>query len=148
MPERYYTRQWCSNCKEWVLYHRDIFAKDKETLKCPECDAEFTPYKLADVPEEKIVEQRKRYKEKKKRDFEKLFSGYYLWGRSNMSADMFSETQFPNNNHITEADAGQKAIDERKGKEEEESVSFLECLYFSINIFTRLNGGQLHFISS
>lgn len=56
----------------------------------------------------------KRYKEKKKRDFEKLFSGYYLWGRSNMLADMFSETQFPNNTHITEADAGQKAIDERK----------------------------------
>ncbi len=124
MPERYLQRQWCKKCQSCELFEeKGLFAKKENPgeshWSCIECGTKFEPYKLSEVPKEKIKEQRERYKVWKKEQFEKMFGSYLDFGRSNRNFinDMFSAPG--SRTHVTEADAGQKYIDDQIKKERE-----------------------------
>jgi hypothetical protein len=112
MASRYLYRQWCKKCKNWTLHEKKLM---KEELICEECGTVYSDITLGEIPREKIVEQRERYKEKNKRDMDRIFSGYMFGGFDMMS--MFEE---PGRNvEIQESDAGQRRIDEAEKAERE-----------------------------
>ena len=107
MPTRTLRRIWCKTCNEFELHEGDF--KTKELL-CKECGTAYSDVYLKDIPKEKVLEQRKRYKDyQRKRDTD-LFS--YILKPRNPWADMFSE---PGSDvEIIESDAGQKKLDDKE----------------------------------
>jgi uncharacterized protein YecA (UPF0149 family) len=72
------------------------------------------------VPEEKIQEQRARYKKMKKEEFIKMLSAYQDMSKSNILADMMREvSDRPVGFTVNEDDAGQEAIDAAERAERE-----------------------------
>jgi RNA polymerase sigma factor (sigma-70 family) len=64
-----------------------------------------------EVPEDKILKQRERYKQKKKEDFIKLMNAYQDMSKSNILADMMREVaDKPVGYTVNEDDAGQEDI--------------------------------------
>jgi preprotein translocase subunit SecA len=111
-------------------------AEGKEIKKlsktsCDTCGNEYVPYSLSEVPEEKILEQRERYRQMKKTEFIKMLSAYQDMSRSNILADMMREvSDRPVGYTVKEDDAGQEAIDtaeraDREAKRREE-IEFKE----------------------
>jgi hypothetical protein len=111
-------------------------AEGKEIKKlsktsCDTCGNEYVPYSLSEVPEEKILEQRERYRQMKKTEFIKMLSAYQDMSKSNILADMFREVgDRPVGYTVKEDDAGQEAIDaaeraDREAKRREE-IEFKE----------------------
>jgi preprotein translocase subunit SecA len=111
-------------------------AEGKEIKKlsktsCDTCGNEYVPYSLSEVPEEKILEQRERYRQMKKTEFIKMLSAYQDMSKSNILADMFREvSDRPVGYTVKEDDAGQEAIDaaeraDREAKRREE-IEFKE----------------------
>jgi preprotein translocase subunit SecA len=100
-------------------------AEGKEIKKlsktsCDTCGNEYVPYSLSEVPEEKILEQRERYRQMKKTEFIKMLSAYQDMSKSNILADMMREvSDRPVGYTVKEDDAGQEAIDtaERAARE-------------------------------
>jgi uncharacterized protein YecA (UPF0149 family) len=92
-------------------------AEGKEIKKlsktsCDTCGNEYVPYSLSEVPEEKILEQRERYRQMKKTEFIKMLSAYQDMSKSNILADMMREvSDRPVGYTVKEDDAGQEAID-------------------------------------
>lgn len=111
MPIRTYNRTWCKTCNDWTL-HRMNNNNDKQI--CNDCDTEFTTTYLIDIPEEKLIEQRKRYIESTN-PMKVLTSILHDSSPSVQMAKMF---QSPGSEiQITEEDAGQKKIREQRVKE-------------------------------
>lgn len=111
MPQRIQKRLWCDKCQEWEIFENNI--KDK-TLFCDECE---TPYKVGvDIPKDKILEQRKRYRASKVKELNEVFgmfakSGIGI-GRGMFGDDFWRE---PGSNiRIIEDDAGQENINKQK----------------------------------
>ena len=105
MPTITYYRFWCAKCQEYTLHLNQ---------KCIECDSLNESYKLIDVPNEKIAEQRKRYK---KAEMDKL-SSILSMSRSNMLNELFDESP---KTEIIECDAGQKKLDEIAAQKREKA---------------------------
>ena len=114
MPSITYHRFWCHKCNDFTLFQVDHFKDDVK--KCKECDTPVTTYKLSDVPEDKIQEQRQRYKDQEKETANKIFSGY-MFGGNNILDELFNESP---NVEIVETDAGQKKIDAEKRRKDNE----------------------------
>jgi uncharacterized protein YecA (UPF0149 family) len=86
--------------------------KKLSKTSCDTCGNEYVPYSLSEVPEEKILEQRERYRQMKKTEFIKMLSAYQDMSKSNILADMFREVgDRPVGYTVKEDDAGQEAID-------------------------------------
>jgi len=89
---------------------------DNDIWKCNDCDTVYTSIKLKDIPEEKMLAQRKQYTQAKQAKYSELMNqfstGMYGGFNTNPLADLFSE-KF-NEPEIIESDAGQKIIDERE----------------------------------
>lgn len=112
MPTKTYVRFWCSECKEFTL-------QEPNGGPCKECGTVTTSYKLSEVPEEKLVEQRARYNKSQYNSVLNVY-GRMLLGSGNIHSafDIFSEVG--SNIDVREDDAGQLGIDEaRKLKWEE-----------------------------
>jgi hypothetical protein len=107
MPTITYHRVWCKNCQEYQLFHKS---------KCIECGIEHVPTKYKDIPKDKIMEQRERYKKSKSNAFNKLLNVY-----TNPASIMFSAMEFEKD--IIESDAGQKYIDDLKKQEQTERLN-------------------------
>ena len=105
MPSIEYKRVWCKKCQDWEL-HSHVYPNWKDWF-CKVCSTKHEKVMLSEIPEEKIFEQRERYKKQKSISYNKVFdmlcnpSMYGIGGP-------FSEEREVN---ITEADAGQKYID-------------------------------------
>jgi len=110
-PVKTLKRTWCKTCNEFKLHEtKKLFDKD---WFCKECDTEYTDIYLSEIPEEKLLEQRKRYTESQKRDRIDIYS-MLLMGRGLESIGYnsgFGDTE------IRESDAGQREIDEIKQME-------------------------------
>ena len=132
MPSQIKKRTWCTTCQEFELFESHLTsettvldAEGKEIKKlsktsCDTCGNEYVPYSLSEVPEEKILEQRERYRQMKKTEFIKMLSAYQDMSKSNILADMFREvSDRPVGYTVKEDDAGQEAIDtaERAARE-------------------------------
>lgn len=58
MPTKRYTRTWCNTCKEFTLHNKPF----EQEFQCKECGDKSETYKIADIPEEKYLEQIERWK--------------------------------------------------------------------------------------
>lgn len=96
-------------CEDFTLHWKEWESKIE---KCKDCETEYSDVLLADIPDDKLVEQRKRYKEANERDMlSHLYTNPLEW--------IFSD---PGSNvKIIEAPAGQDIIDqvERQKQNEE-----------------------------
>ena len=123
MPSQIKRRTWCTTCQEFELFESHLTsettvldAEGKEIKKvsktlCDTCGNEYVPYALSEVPEEKIMEQRARYKKMKKEEFIKMLSAYQDMSKSNILADMMREVSDKSVGFtVREDDAGQEAI--------------------------------------
>jgi hypothetical protein len=110
-------RYWCNTCKDFTL-QRPHHPEEEPHCTCTICNSLNISYKLSDVPEEKIKEQRARYSAMKKNNFIELTNAY-LSVASNPFVGLFNEVHdpFPK---IIEDDAGQKVIDEKLKKLKDE----------------------------
>lgn len=103
-------RHWCASCNEWTL-----FAMNEEILNCEICSSPKQEVDLSTIPEEKIEEQRNRFRNMRRTDFAKMMEVYQFMS-SNPNADMpFAETDT-----IAETDAGLLVI-EREEREKREA---------------------------
>ena len=113
MPTINKYRTWCVKCQDWQL-HTSRGGSDK----CDVCGSEFVEVKLIDIPEEKLLEQRERYKAKEREKMEgfysKLMMGTGLLGSMTDMGFFDEDGGRARNIHIQESDAGQKAIDKQK----------------------------------
>ncbi len=143
MPSQIKKRTWCTTCQEFELFESHLTSEttvldaDGNEIKklsktsCDTCGNEYVPYSLSEVPEEKILEQRERYRQMKKTEFIKMLSAYQDMSKSNILADMMREVaDRPVGYTVKEDDAGQEAIDaaERAAREAKrrEEIEFKE----------------------
>ena len=61
MPVREYKRLWCKTCNDWELFEQH-YPNWKEWF-CKKCENVHEPVLISEIPEEKVLEQRKRYVE-------------------------------------------------------------------------------------
>jgi hypothetical protein len=116
MPTREYKRLWCKKCSDWRLHEQNY--PNTTDWFCTKCESPHEKTLLSEIPDDKILEQRKRYSEWRKKRMDGLFGSYLLTG-FNVFSDMSCRSW--HDDSITESDAGQEKIDddERKRKEEE-----------------------------
>lgn len=113
MPTRTFYRHWCSNCNDWEWFYKGF---DKDSSSCKNCGTPFQPYSLDIIPDEKIIEQRKRYTEQNKLDFNKIFEMLDPHASERkFLTDMFSPPGYDDT--YIEHDAGQKEIDLKRQQE-------------------------------
>lgn len=110
MTKRTLHRIWCKKCNEFELHDTNDF-KSKE-LFCSTCGTEYSDVYLRDIPEEKLLEQRKRYTKSLSAGFVDLYSSFISgYGISDL---MGSFESVDGSISIKESDAGQKEIDNLK----------------------------------
>ena len=95
---------WCKTCNDFTLHFHDD--------ACKTCKTVYSDVYLSEIPKDKIIEQRQRYKASKQRSFSRMMGAYMTMGANVFATDP--------NVTIVESDAGQKSIDEEKQKEREE----------------------------
>ena len=108
MPTIIYQRWWCHKCQDYTLFHHN---------ECNICESEMEDYILSEVPEDKILEQRDRYKAYKKKKFEDMLSLYGM--NRNILEELLYDSPI---SEIIETDAGQNRIDEEKRKKRERII--------------------------
>jgi hypothetical protein len=108
---------WCKTCNDWELFVRR-WEKDSAWI-CKECKTPHEPILLKDIPEEKITEQRERYKESQKRFFPNLYSQFIAGVGLNSIVSTFNSS-VGSNIEIMEDDAGQMEIDEQERQKRHE----------------------------
>ena len=140
MPSRIKKRTWCTTCQEFELFESHLTsdttvldAEGKEIKKvskttCDTCGNEYVPYALSEVPEEKILAQRERYKRMKKEEFMQMLSAYQDMSRTSIFADMMRETSDKAVGYtVKEDDAGQEDIyAEEKAQREAKRLADIE----------------------
>lgn len=114
MPTRTLHRFWCTECKDYTL-HNTLGSKG-----CTICGTITETYNLKDVPEEKVLEQRERYKKSKRNIFESYLSFIQPKNQLEQLVEMFHEEC---KTEIIETDAGQKYIDEQREIERRKKAS-------------------------
>lgn len=128
MPIREYKRLWCKKCNDWELFEQQ-YPNPSEWF-CKECESVHEKVFLSEIPEEKLIEQRERYKEKQKGSYTKYFEDIMSSPQErNMKelVHMFSPPGSDWETEIIESDAGQNTIDaEKRKKRGEERVKKVE----------------------
>lgn len=107
MPTKTYKRIFCTHCQNYELFYK---ALGEDASKCQTCSNDFVPYYDADVPKEKLLEQRERYKEYKSKQFNSvmgMLSSYSL-GQSSPNVE------------VDEDDAGYEDILKERNRQYEE----------------------------
>lgn len=105
MPTKYLYRFWCKKCQEFTLF---------ENEQCLECNSKLESFYLTEVPNEKVLQQRKRYKEYKRNKFNEILS----MSRFEQISTLFHEEL---KTEIIECDAGQKKLDEIAAQKREKA---------------------------
>lgn len=120
MPTKTYYRKWCKKCNAFELHSTKWNEGSNSTFQCVVCDTEYSNILLKDIPEDKLIEQRKRYSDAKRLTDEKYLNMFLQGGYGGLGGnpleDLFREDIEP---EIRESDAGQKHIDDEKRKEQE-----------------------------
>ncbi len=108
MPTINYHRTWCKTCNDWTLHHHGF---QSEVSSCKICKTEWTEITLGEIPKEKVIEQRERYKDSKKKSVGVL--GAYFRAAANNYEGL--DMRPPGSDvKITEEDAGQELLNEKR----------------------------------
>ena len=108
-------RTWCKTCQDFSIFTTTMGSTEEgkfSTTVCNTCESAQMSYSLTEVPEEKLIEQRARYNEQRRRQFMNMLNIYAKETRTNMLADMLKEPGHDlTEPDVNEDDAGQDAID-------------------------------------
>lgn len=104
-PQRKH-RTYCKTCNDFTIHNLEYV--------CETCYTAFTSYFPSEVDKDLILQQRSRYTEMKRREFNNILNIY----RRPLDS-IFSETRVGYD--VIECDAGQLRIDENKKKQREEA---------------------------
>ncbi len=109
-------RFWCVVCQEWELFDKDFsFNEVLPPLFCTKCKTPIDEnVTLGDIPKDKILEQRQRYKEYRKNSNIMKLGLYMYLGVHNIS-DLSERKR-----KIIEHDAGLLAIEKERSRIEKE----------------------------
>lgn len=110
MPTQQRYRVWCKTCNEFTLHYEPNFLTGPYILCCTDCKTDYTEIKISEIPKEKVIEQRKRYKERERRGLQSLYMSFL--GGYGLNTILNEKP----NISIIESDCGQKAIDEEERK--------------------------------
>lgn len=125
-------RTWCKSCQDFSLFTTTMGSTEDgkfSTTVCDTCESAQMSYALAEVPEEKLIEQRARYNEQRRRQFMNMLNTYSKeLSRNNILADMLREPGHDlSEPDVKEDDAGQEAIDAAiKAKREADRLAEIE----------------------
>lgn len=125
-------RTWCSTCQDFSIFTTTMGSTEEgkfSTTVCDTCESAQMSYVLTEVPEEKLIEQRARYNEQRRKQFMNMLNTYSKeLSRNNILADMLREpSSVPLESDIKEDDAGQEAIDAAiKAKREADRLAEIE----------------------
>ena len=117
MPTTIYHRLWCKTCKGWTLHSKGF--KPDATNDCRDCGTTHESTLLGDIPKEKLIEQRERYKEMNRNQMDSLLFGMPFGLGTSVMMDMFF-SEPGSDIKIIESDAGQKVIDKAEKKRRDE----------------------------
>lgn len=106
MPTTIKYRLWCTSCNDWQLFI-DKLMESPKVYRCQECKSEHIEIANDLIPDDKIQEQRDRYK---KSAINYIGSRYLLSG---LHGGLFN-LPVGSDIRIIETDAGQKEIDDEK----------------------------------
>jgi uncharacterized protein YecA (UPF0149 family) len=129
MPIREYKRLWCKKCNDWELFEQQ-YPNWKDWF-CQKCETVHEKTLLSEIPNEKLIEQRKRYIEYNHTSIGK-FMGEMMMSSQERNLREFVHMMSPPGSdfetEIIESDAGQIQIDEelRKRREEKRQKEFEE----------------------
>ena len=128
MPTREYKRLWCKTCNNWELFEQ-YYPNWKEWF-CKECENVYKEIPLTEIPEEKIMEQRKRYTEYNNKFFEGFLHEMILTPEQRNVKELINMFSPPGSDYetkIIESDAGQYEVDQiEKKKRKEERTKLIE----------------------
>jgi len=112
-------RHWCKTCNEW-----ESFEVKEEELTCQKCSSLFEEVDLTTIPEEKIEEQRNRFRNMRRTDFQQMMSIYQFMA-TNPDSDV---PMLESTTSVVEDDAGLLALEklERERKEAEYQAKLVD----------------------
>lgn len=134
----YRYRLWCKSCNEFTTHEKIFsdefsnplreklsFADEKEPeFICEVCFIQYTDVFIKDIPEENLLEQRQRFKEQRRRNFEEKF--YALTSLQNPLENIFRPVM-PISKKIIESDAGLKHEENLIRQERQREKDLLEA---------------------
>lgn len=122
MPVREYKRLWCKHCQNWELFEQHY--PNWEDWFCKKCENVHEKTPLSEIPEEQLLEQRKRYIEWHSKEINKIFGEIMMSPEDHALKEFMHMFGKPGEEVIiTESDAGQNAIDEQKRKKRAEEMA-------------------------
>jgi hypothetical protein len=104
MPTFYKYRQWCKTCNDYTLHRYST----EDELFCECCSTIYSDVYLKDIPEDRLIEQRKRYHDMKF-GFVKNIGFNSVFGQDCLQT---INDEFPQY-EILESDAGQEYLDKQ-----------------------------------
>ena len=117
MPTNQYYRNWCKTCNNFTIHSYPVLGSTDLTCKC---GTVWTTVTVGEIPKEKILEQRKRYKADRSERFRKTYSYLTLMG---MLGGGIDSTTIGMN--VQETDAGlveAEAIDKARREARDKAV--------------------------
>ena len=99
-------RLWCKSCNDWTIFSKNI----GEQLNCSACKTDHVDTLLSEIPEEKLIEQRLRYKTERGRQFREMINSAKSIPSINIETSV-ALSGLLEIDRILESDAGQIAID-------------------------------------
>lgn len=109
MPTKQLYRLWCKDSQNWELHNAAATIGD---FICQHCGKIHEQVPITNIPQEKLEEQRKRYKAKKLHELRMAFILISTGGGLNTDS-------------VYEDDAGQKAIDEHQRRLQDKRREFI-----------------------
>lgn len=121
----YMIRQWCKSCNEFTVQDMMTFFPEKETSLCKTCKntVNLDEIDLSEIPEEKILQQRERYKKYRSGQVSRIYNTYIKETAEDRKVKelirMFSPPGTPEQDerNIAETDAGLQKLMEAERAE-------------------------------
>jgi uncharacterized protein YchJ len=123
MPTKELKRLWCKKCNDWELFEQQY--PNCTDWFCQKCETIHEKTLLSEIPEEKLIEQRKRYVEYNHKSANK-FMGEMMMSPEQRNikelVHMFSPPGSDWETEIIESDAGQHQIDDEARRKRAEKI--------------------------
>lgn len=117
LTEKIANRLWCKTCNDWSLFSKP-FTEEETGLKCDKCGIEHQQTLLSEIPEDKLKEQQKRFKEKRSQKLLEAFNYMQYLGENPKATPPLLEGY----DRILEADAGILAIEKMEKEQKEAAI--------------------------